>query len=237
MAPHPTTRLASPTRRPLRVYAFDPSRGRLLGNEMQMNVRYRALSPGPTDTSGALDQIVIIDYDVARQKYYRPVNLDDRFILIPNGMSPSEADPRFHQQMVYAVVSDTIEQFESALGRRIHWRRAERPLDAPKGWLPDDILTLGLYPHAMQQANAFYSPDAHGILFGYFRADEGDVGRNLPGQTVFTCLSHDIVVHETTHAVVDGIRGYFTERTNPDVLAFHEAFADLAALFRHFTHK
>ena len=27
------------------------------------------------------------------------------------------------------------------------------------------------------------------------------------------------------------------EQTNPDVLAFHEAFADLAALFRHFTHK
>ena len=94
MPPHPTTRLTSPTRRPLRVYAFDPGRGRLLGNEMQMDVRYRSLAPGPTDTSGALDQIVVIDYDVSRQKYYRPVNLDDRFILIPNGVTPSEADPR-----------------------------------------------------------------------------------------------------------------------------------------------
>jgi len=26
---------------------------------------------------------------------------------------------------------------------------------------------------------------------------------NLPGQTVFSCLSHDIVAHETTHAVID----------------------------------
>ena len=33
--------------------------------------------------------------------------------------------------------------------------------------LPDDILTLTLYPHAMQQANAFYSRDAQGIMFGY----------------------------------------------------------------------
>ena len=237
MPPHLPPGLTLPARRPLRVYAFDPSRGRLLGNEMQMDVRYRELAPGPTDTSGALDQIVVIDYDASRQKYYCPVDLDQPFVLIPNGVTPSEADPRFHQQMVYAVVSDTIEQFESALGRRIHWRRAERPLDAPKGWLDEDILTLGLYPHAMQQANAFYSPEAHGILFGYFQAARNNPGHNLPGQTVFTCLSHDIIVHETTHAILDGLRSHFMERTNPDVAAFHEAFADLVALFRHFTHR
>jgi hypothetical protein len=54
---------------------------------------------------------------------------------------------------------------------------------------------------------------------------------------VFTCLSHDIIVHETTHAILDGMRSHFMEQTNPDVAAFHEAFADLAALFRHFTHR
>lgn len=231
------TRLSAPARRPLRVFAFDPSRGRLLGNEMQIDVRYRSLAPGPMDKSGAHDQIAVVDYDVSRNKYYRPVNLDDPFILIPNGIAPSESDPRFHQQMLYAVASDTIEQFESALGRRIHWRRAERPLKARKGWLPDDILTLTLYPHAMQQANAFYSPEAHGILFGYFQAGRDDPGHNIPGQTIFTCLSHDIIVHETTHAILDGLRSHFMEQTNPDVAAFHEAFADLAALFRHFTHR
>ena len=40
------------------------------------------------------------------------------------------------------------------------------------------------------------------LQFGYFHADEKNPGRNLPGQTVFTCLSHDIVVHEATHALV-----------------------------------
>jgi len=232
-----STRLREPARRPLRVYAFDPSRGRILGNEMQMDVRYRPLAPGPMEKSGTYDQIAVVDYDVSRNKYYRPVNLNDPFILIPNGIAPSESDPRFHQQMVYAVASDTIEQFESCLGRRIHWRRAERGPKAKKGWLPDDILTLMLYPHAMQQANAFYSPEAHGILFGYFPAGKSDPGHNLPGQTVFTCLSHDIIVHETTHAIIDGLRSYFMEPTNPDVAAFHEAFADLTALFRHFTHR
>lgn len=231
------TRLPAPERRPLRVYAFDPSRGRPLGNEMQIDVRYRPLAAGPMDESGAHDQIAVVDYNGSRNTYYRPVDLDEPFILIPNGIVPSESDPRFHQQMVYAVASDAIEQFESALGRRIHWRRGERPLNARKGWLPDDILTLTLYPHAMRQANAFYSPDAHGILFGYFRAARDDPGHNLPGQPVFTCLSHDIIVHETTHAVLDGLRSHFMEQTNPDVAAFHEAFADLAALFRHFTHR
>src|SRR6516225_1520432 len=149
-----STRLPQPAYRPLRVYAFDPSRRRLLGNEMPINVRYRWLAAGPSDKSGTSDQISVVDYDASRNRYYRPVNLDDPFILIPNGISPSESDPRFHQQMLYAVASDTIEQFENCLGRRIHWRRAERPLNAPKKWQPDDILTLTLYPHAMQQANA-----------------------------------------------------------------------------------
>ena len=58
-----------------------------------------------------------------------------------------------------------------------------------------------------------------------------------PGQRVFTCLSQDIIAHEVTHAVIDGIRTYFTEPTNPDVLAFHEGFADLVRVVRHFSHK
>jgi hypothetical protein len=241
--------IEKPVTRPLKAYAFDPSAGKLLGNEMSVVVPYHDLEAGPVVRDPWYDEpadaktrerindaIAVVDYDGANGTYYKPVNLDDPRILIRGGLDPTESDPRFHQQMVYAVVADTIEHFETALGRRIHWRRAERNPDGPPS-TADDIRTLYLYPHAFIGRNAFYSPRAHGILFGYFRADEGDVGRNLPGQTVFTCLSHDIVVHETTHAVVDGIRAFFTERTNPDVLAFHEAFADLAALFRHFTHK
>ena len=59
--------------------------------------------------------------------------------------------------------------------------------------------------------------------------------RALPGGMVFTCLSHDIIAHETTHAMLDGLHRRFIEPTNPDVLAFHEAFADIVALFQHFT--
>ena len=213
-----STEVPQPVTRPLKAYAFDPSLGRFIGNEMTIEVKYEKLLPGPVG-----QKVAVIDYDGANRVFYKPVDLDDPGLLIRGGLSPSESDPRFHQQMVYAVVSETMQHYEAALGRRIRWgNRANR---------------LNLYPHAMVSANAAYSRAARGILFGYFRASQTDPGRNLPGQTVFTCLSHDIIVHETTHAVLDGMRPFFAERTNPDVAAFHEAFADLAALFRHFAHK
>jgi hypothetical protein len=220
-----------PTERPLNVYAFDPSLGRFVGNYMRVMVRYEILKPGPVG-----ERFAVIDYDGTNKTFYQPVDLNDPRLMVGGGLSPSESDPRFHQQMVYAVANETLQRFEFALGRRIHWRHSKRSADAapmPRG----SSRCLNLFPHAMCQANAFYSPEAHGILFGYFKASRTHPGRNLPGQTVFTCLSHDIIAHETTHAIVDGIREYFTEPTNIDVPAFHEAFADLAALFSHFAHK
>ncbi|HKO42714.1 MAG TPA: hypothetical protein VJU84_05465 [Pyrinomonadaceae bacterium] len=240
----PWMELEPPPFRTLKVYALDPSAGNYVGNVMSVKIKWEDdLKPGPI---GA--KIAVVDYDGANKCYYPPVDLDDPKILARGGLDPSESDPRFHQQMVYAVATETIERFETALGRNIRWRRADRPRgfdqenkgDSDEGgsWRKTkDIWTLNLFPHAMVQANAFYSPEAKGILFGYFTAEETDQGNNLPGQRVFTCLSHDIIAHEVTHAIIDGIRTYFTEPTNPDVLAFHEAFSDLAALFTHFSHK
>jgi hypothetical protein len=224
-----------PTLRTLKAYAFDPSHGRYLGNRMTVRIDYERLAPGPVGR-----KIAVLDYDGSNRTFYDPVDLDHPSILIQSGLDPCESDAHFHQQMVYAVTMETIEHFESALGRPVHWRRG-RP-DAGSGRRgpadPDeDIRVLKIYPHAMPQANAFYDPRAHGILYGYFCASRDAPGRNLPGQKVFTCLSHDIIVHETTHAIIDGIRAHFTEPTNLDVAAFHEAFADLAALFRHFSHR
>ena len=53
---------------------------------------------------------------------------------------------------------------------------------------------------------------------------------------MFTCLSHDIVAHECTHAVIKRLRPNYSMPTNPDVLAFHEGFADIVALLQHFTY-
>ena len=72
------------------------------------------------------------------------------------------------------------------------------------------------------------------VLFGYYWAEDRDPGPNLPGQIMFTCLSGDIVAHEVTHAIMHRLRPYFSVATNKDVYAWHEAFADLVALFHHF---
>jgi hypothetical protein len=216
-----------PAVRPLKAYAFDPTQGRALGNYMTLNVRYETLRPGP-----AGKYLSVIDYDATNKCYYRPVDLDDPAVLIRSGLDPAESDPQFHQQMVYAVASETIRRFELALGRSIRWSFARWTRAAAA-----DHEALRIFPHAMQDANAFYSRDLRGLLFGYFPASMTDPGANLPGQTVFTCLSHDIIAHETTHALVDSQRDFFMEPTSPDAPAFHEAFADLVALFQHFSFK
>lgn len=208
-----------PTQRPLTVYALDPSHGKSLGNYMTMRVPYEKLRPGPQG-----DYVSVIDYDFSNRRYYTPVDLDSPDVLLQGGLRPSESDPRFHQQMVYAVSRETMDQFERALGRRLKWGYRRRE-------------PLRIFPHALQEPNAFYDRNSGALIFGYFAAAADNAGANLPNQTVFTCLSHDIIAHETVHALLDGQRRYFLHDTNPDVAAFHEGFADIVAIFQHFTYE
>jgi len=227
---NPPTR--PPVSRPLRVFAFDPLAGTKLEtmgiNETTIPVRWESLDPGPVG-----EYLEVVDIDPASGFAYAPVDLNQPALLSQAGLRPSEANPQFHQQMVYAVAMKTIAHFEQALGRVALW--APRIVRKKSGVESYFVRRLRIYPHALREANAYYSPEKHALLFGYFRASESDPGENLPGQTVFTCMSHDIVAHETTHALLDGLHRRFREPTNADVLAFHEAFADIVALFQHFT--
>jgi hypothetical protein len=211
------TGYASPARRPLQIFAFDPMIARTERRRLTLEIANEPLSKGPL---GA--RIQVIDYDGVTGKLYEPVDLDHPAVLMNDGLSPTESDPRFHQQMVYAVTMKTLENFEIALGRKLRFYRG-RP--------------LRLFPHAFIGPNAFYDPESVSILFGYFEADRDDPGPNLPGQTVFSCLSHDIIAHEVTHALVHRLRPSFTDATNRDVLAFHEGFSDIVAIFQHFSFR
>ncbi|MFL6195236.1 MAG: peptidase S8, partial [Thermoanaerobaculia bacterium] len=175
------------------------------------------------------DYLEVVDIDPASDCAYAPVDLNHPYLLAQDGLVPSQGNPQFHQQMVYAVAMTTIRNFERALGRRVLWSQA----DEEQGY--GYIQRLRIYPHAMREANAYYSPQKKALLFGYFPASTTDPGSNLPGGTVFTCLSHDIVAHETTHALLDGLHRRFIEPSNGDTLALHEGFADIVALFQHFS--
>ncbi|EJM74800.1 S8 family serine peptidase [Pseudomonas sp. GM55] len=217
----------APEFRRLRVYAYDPLLGRTLEtvgiNETTLQIPWETdLLPGPVG-----EYLEVVDVDPASGCCYAPVDLNDPRLLATDGLQPSEANPQFHQQMAYAVAMRTIRFFENALGRVALW--------APRfvGKNPDYVQRLRIYPHALREPNAYYSPQRKALLLGYFSSSDRNSG--VASEYVFTALSHDIVAHETTHALLDGLHRRFIEPTNPDVLAFHEGFADIVALFQHFT--
>jgi hypothetical protein len=134
---------------------------------------------------------------------------------VARAIAAGSFDAAARAQNVYVVAARTLATFEQALGRRIPWS------------LPGHQLYL--IPAAMQEAQAFYDPDTNGILFGSFGGKADGTGR------AYTCLSYDIVAHETTHAILDGMRHRFTEPGLPDQAAFHEALADIVALLSVFS--
>ncbi len=230
--PHLPSQPSPPTHRPLRGYAFDPSLATKLETALVSEITYKV--PWEPLEAGPIGKYVeVVDFDPPTGCFYAPVNLDDPAVLAQQGLTPSEGNPQFHQQMVYAAAMTTIERFEQSLGRKAFWtdRFARGSVEGTDQF----VERLRIYPHALRMANAYYSRNRGSLLFGYFPATDDRTSGQFPGGMVFTCLSHDIVAHETTHALLDGFHEYFMEATNPDVLAFHEGFADLVALFQHFT--
>lgn len=226
--------ISPPVYRVLRGYAIDPSLAQQLDtapvSEILFKVPWEPLAPGPVG-----EYLEVTDYDPSAKCFYEPVSLDEPYLLAQNGLTPSEGTPQFHQQMAYSVAQLTIHNFERALGRKAIW--SPGPSLDPNNPLDDSryVPRLRIYPHALREANAYYSPTKKALLFGYFLASADAAGDHVPGSMVFTCLSHDIIAHETTHALLDGLHRRLNRATNPDMLAFHEAFADIVALFQHFT--
>ncbi len=239
-----------PAFRKLRGYAFDPSLSLRMDTALINEITYKVswedendvidkgLRPGPIG-----EYVEVIDYDPTVNKFYKAINLNDTYILAQDGLPPSTSNPQFHQQMVFAVAMTTIRNFEIGLGRPVLWSPRTIFKNTPKrNSKPGEpkldsefVKRLRIYPHALREANAYYSPQKKALLFGYFAAQPADHTLQMPDNLTFTCLSHDIIAHETTHAILDGIHRNYIEDTNPDVLAFHEAFSDVVALFQHFT--
>ena len=184
------------------------------------------------------EYVEVVDMDPADNRLYDPVDLNAPKLLASDGFPPSEGNPQFHQQMVYAIAMKTIGHFEEALGRKALWaprRIQERTAGGQYRPKVYETSRLRIYPHALRTQNAYYSPDKAALLFGYFPAESKQDDATAPGSIVFSCLSADIVAHEMSHALLDGLHRRFQEASNPDVPAFHEAFADIVALFQHFT--
>jgi len=200
--------------RKLTIVAQDPSvkiNGKILRTEVEIPAE--ELQPGPWGY-----RVHTVDYDSSTETLYQPIEYPSPEEG-PNGdpfKGASDAkllsDPNFHAQNTYAIVMRILARFEFALGRRVSWHF--------------DGHQIKVAPHAFAEANAFYSERDQALLFGYFPGRHG---------MVYCCLSHDIVAHETTHALLDGLRERYTDPSSPEQAAFHEGFADIVALLSVFS--
>jgi len=185
-----------------RIVALDPS---VRGPDRNIltaviEIPNERLAPGPRGY-----RVQVVDYDASNRILYEPAECREADNLkVPKN---PEKDRAFHARNTYAIVMRVLARFERALGRRVGWSFLGHQLTVA--------------PHAFLDLNAFYSKDDHAIFFGYYPQQSGHV---------FTCLSHEVIAHETTHALVDGLRPGYTYPSSPDQAAFHEGFADIVAL-------
>ena len=183
----------------------------------QIDIPDEDLQPGPLGT-----RVYVLDYDASTDTLYRPLELGPgsdpyKTPQFDDTAQPEHNDhynqrlltsPKFHCQNVYAIVMRVLSRFEFALGRRIRWS-----FGGPQ---------LIVAPHAFSEANAFYAREQRALLFGYFPSRKTGY--------IFTCLAHDVIAHETTHALLDGLRARYIDPSSPEQAAFHEGFADIVAI-------
>jgi len=217
----------APTKR-LTVLAQDPTILDRDGLPLLTTVEVPAerLAPGPKGTRAH-----VVDYDASLDKLIAPrkthIDQDVADLVLISKQTGKRLkskkayaalinDPHFHAQNVYAIVNSTLLEFERALGRRISWG------------FSSGAHQIKIAPHAFAEMNAFYSRQDEMLSFGYF-PDDNDF--------VFSCLSFDIVAHETTHAILDGLRTEYMRPASIDQGAFHEGFADIVALLSAFKSK
>jgi hypothetical protein len=230
-----------PTERPLWVYVLDPASVGLRNPTARVAVPYEPLEPGPTGALFAVDHRPLpqflrdaLDWPerLVQRFAAEPLDLDAPPRAISGGIVPSSGEPLFAGQMVYAVCQRVYDTFTKALGRYPVWGPW-----AAKRIREDKPPHLWLRPFACFEANAYFDDRDGALEFGVFPAAETKSEYVLPKGLVFLALSHDVIAHEVTHALLDGMRAHFIRDTNPDVPAFHEAFADLVALFHHFAFR
>jgi hypothetical protein len=202
----------------LSVVALDPTFRDSAGKVVLAKATIPAtrLAPGPWGP-----RFHVVDFDATTQRFIPGVDLAPgpshagwlAHDLIVGADDDALGSPPCRAQNVYAIAARTLASFEFALGRPIPWAFGAHQLN--------------LVPAAFAEANAYYADDDQALYFGYFQSDDG--------RQILSSLSYDIVAHETTHAILDGLRRRFDDPGLPDQFGFHEGFADVVALLSVFS--
>ncbi len=206
------TRMALGLTMPVTIYVQDPlvaKRNPKLGRRT-IDVAWEPdLADGPTSA-----RIAVVDYDAETNTLTSPARWkEDQWCFVAADGQPvgkkQAGDPHFRQVNVWAIVQSILAMYESryVMGRPVPWAFEGN--------------RLIVVPQAGCKQNAYY--DRHSKSLQFFYCGQGD-------KPVYTCLSHDIVAHETGHAILDGIRPYYYEMSSHQTAAFHEFIADLTSI-------
>ena len=201
-------------------------------NQVTLQVPWEeALLPGPVG-----EYLEVVDYDPASGCFYAPVDLNDPHLLAAGRPGPLRGQPAVPPADGLRRGDDHDPPLRACArppGPLV--RRTSSEGDGEVRWKAEYVPRLRIYPARPARGQRLLQPGEEGPAVRLLPGRRLEPAGNLPGGMVFTCLSHDIIAHETTHALLDGLHRYFIEPSNPDVLAFHEAFADIVALFQHFS--
>ncbi len=178
-----------------------------------------SIAEGPTSA-----RFITVDYDPTMDRVASPVGKRVKAVDVSRmkrepfyQFEAARGTPQEAQINAWATAVDTLDLFQQpqVLGREIPW--------AFEG------SRLRILPHAFCEPNAFYSRQTRALHFGYFHGKDGKL--------VKTSLSHDVVSHETAHAILDGLRPYYLSSVDPDTRAFHEYIGDLGAMLSLFRYR
>jgi hypothetical protein len=159
------------------------------------------------------ERLAVLDFDPKTGELAQGTTFNAQEGTYEVSAEPIEA-PDFLRTNAFATVLKTVYMFEEddTLGRALTWG-----FDGPQ---------LLVVPAAGEWANAFYEREARCLQFFFFESKSG--------RRIYTSLSHDIVSHETGHAILDGIAPDLYHAITPQSLALHEGIADLVALVMAF---
>jgi hypothetical protein len=196
---------------PCLIYVQDPSTAKEheeLGLQ-EIHLRWEpTLGDGPTSS-----RLAVVDYDGDTGVLQPPARWCLKtFSFLTDGdkaVNEAKESRQFFQVNAWATVQRVLEYYEDPflLGRPIPWAFEGN--------------RLMIVPQAGFRENAFYDRKSKSLQLYYF----GDAQKPC-----YNCLSHDVVSHETGHALLDGIRPYFLENSSWETAAFHEFLGDITAI-------
>ena len=211
------------------------SRSRCPGSRRSRTTRTRPatgdLQPGPVG-----EYLEVVDVDPASDCFYAPVDLNDPHLLAQDGLPPSRGQPAVPPADGLRGGDDHHPQLRAGPGPAGALVAATTIEDDDGIWEPRYVRRLRIYPHALRRGQRLLQP-----------AEEGAAVRLLPGQAIRPGASaagrHGLHLPVARHhrrtrprtRCSTACTGGSSSPRNPDSLAFHEAFADIVALFQHFS--